>query len=278
MISSESHGRGRQAPKVSALIFLLPWKLKLMNLPLKLRPKLPPRICDLPRHSLSGIGGAQAPHIQKNSETRVPKKRLAFAASILALAAAPAAAHDRHDCLDQGCTIHSLFQAEAAGGATVEATRYGSWGFDTAGMDRSVKPGDDYYAFVNGTWARNTQIPADRSSFGAFAILRDLSEARLRNLVESYRPGAPGDEGKAAALYQGFASPGWGLATAISTSIPSSSRSATATCSTSSRCSKWRAGPTPPPRPARSSPWRPGSLRRTGPAPRAATATRPTTS
>ena len=60
--------------------------------------------------------------------------------------------------------------ASASGGtATVEATRMGSWGIDTAGMDTSVKPGDDFFAYVNGNWAKNTQIPADRSSFGAFA-------------------------------------------------------------------------------------------------------------
>jgi putative endopeptidase len=133
------------------------------------------------------------------------KKCFALATSLLALAAAaPAAANEGHDCLDQSCTIQSLFQAAEAGGATVEATRYGSWGFDTAGMDRSVKPGDDFYTFVNGTWLKNTTIPADRSSYGTFAALRDLSEARLRKLVESYRLGAPGDEGKAAALYLGF--------------------------------------------------------------------------
>jgi putative endopeptidase len=74
-------------------------------------------------------------------------------------------------------------------------------------MDRDVKPGDDFFAFVNGTWAKNTQIPADRSSYGAFATLRDLSEARTRQLVESYKVGNPtrdGDQAKVAALYRGF--------------------------------------------------------------------------
>ena len=137
------------------------------------------------------------------------KKSLALAASLIALAAAaPTRAHERHDCLDESCTMMSLFeglaQAQAGGSGSVEAQRYGSWGVDLAGMDRSVKPGEDFNAYVNGTWSKTTQIPADRSSYGAFAVLRDLSEARLRKLVESYRLGASGDEGKAAALYQGF--------------------------------------------------------------------------
>lgn len=40
------------------------------------------------------------------------------------------------------------------------------------GMDRSTRPGDDFFGFVNGAWARNTEIPGDPPSFGAFAILR----------------------------------------------------------------------------------------------------------
>ena len=36
---------------------------------------------------------------------------------------------------------------------------------DVAGMDRSVDPGDDFYAYANGGWMKTTQIPPDRSSF-----------------------------------------------------------------------------------------------------------------
>jgi len=34
--------------------------------------------------------------------------------------------------------------------------QYGMFGFDTAGMDRSVAPGDDFYLFANGTWLKST--------------------------------------------------------------------------------------------------------------------------
>jgi putative endopeptidase len=141
---------------------------------------------------------------EKFPEIDLLKTRLAFAASLIALAA-PAAAHERHDCLDDSCTMETLFQAQPEGGAsTVEAARFGTWGLDTAGMDTTVKPGDDFYAYVNGAWSKTTQIPADRSSYGSFAVLRDLSEARLRKLVESYDRGTGDDAGKVAALYQGF--------------------------------------------------------------------------
>ena len=50
------------------------------------------------------------------------------------------------------------------------AKRYGSWGVDLQGMDRSVKPGDDFFKYVNGKWAAATQIPPDKTGYGAFAM------------------------------------------------------------------------------------------------------------
>ena len=88
------------------------------------------------------------------------------------------------------------------------AQRYGTWGVDVAGMDRAVKPGDDFFGYVNGKWAATTQIPPDKSSYGAFAILSDLSEARERALLERWaadktlKPGS--DEAKVAATYRTF--------------------------------------------------------------------------
>jgi putative endopeptidase len=138
------------------------------------------------------------------------KKTLAFAASALAIAAAsPVTAGERHECIDEACAMVSLVPAATqtetgAAPTSVESPHYGAWGVDLAGMDRSVKPGDDFNAYVNGTWTKTATIPADRSSWGAFAVLRDLSEARLRKLLDDYRPEAGGDETKVAALYRGF--------------------------------------------------------------------------
>ena len=61
---------------------------------------------------------------------------------------------------------------------------YGSFGFDEAGMDRSVQPGDNFYNYASGTWTKNTPIPADKSNYGAFNILSDLSEARTREILD----------------------------------------------------------------------------------------------
>ena len=67
-----------------------------------------------------------------------------------------------------------------AGGAQI-----GTFGFDEKGMDRAVKPGDDFYEFANGTWAKTTAIPADKSNYGAFNVLADLSQERTRGILDA---------------------------------------------------------------------------------------------
>jgi putative endopeptidase len=62
---------------------------------------------------------------------------------------------------------------------------YGDWGYDPAAMDRSVKPGDDFWAYVNGTWDRNTKIKPDLTSAGPFITLYEKSEGDVRDIVEN---------------------------------------------------------------------------------------------
>ena len=61
----------------------------------------------------------------------------------------------------------------------------GKWGFDEAGMQKAVAPGDDFYDYANGIWAKDTAIPSDKSSFGAFDVLADLSRDRTRKILEN---------------------------------------------------------------------------------------------
>ncbi|KTF67282.1 M13 family metallopeptidase [Sphingomonas sp. HT-1] len=68
--------------------------------------------------------------------------------------------------------------------AKAEKPAIGTYGFDTGGMDRSVQPGDDFYAYANGNWAKNTPIPADKSNYGAFNVLADLSRQRTQGILE----------------------------------------------------------------------------------------------
>ncbi len=59
----------------------------------------------------------------------------------------------------------------------------GGFGIDTAQMDTSVKPGDDFFKYVNGKWLATFKIPADKASYGAFDLLNDMSEEDVRTLL-----------------------------------------------------------------------------------------------
>lgn len=61
----------------------------------------------------------------------------------------------------------------------------GTYGFDTEGMDTSVSPADDFYLYANGKWATKTQIPADKSNYGMFTALDDLSKERVKLVLEA---------------------------------------------------------------------------------------------
>jgi putative endopeptidase len=57
-------------------------------------------------------------------------------------------------------------------------------GIDTVGMDRMVKPGENFYAYANGGWMKATEIPADRSRWGVFSVLAEEATRRTRGLLE----------------------------------------------------------------------------------------------
>lgn len=61
--------------------------------------------------------------------------------------------------------------------------QYGAFGFDDAGMDRTIAPGDDFNAYANGGWIKATPIPADKSRFGMFDVLTDLSKQRTQDIL-----------------------------------------------------------------------------------------------
>ncbi len=57
--------------------------------------------------------------------------------------------------------------------------------FDEAGLDGSVAPGVDFFAFANGTWLARTDIPPDRSTWGVLDVLAAEAMRRTRGLLES---------------------------------------------------------------------------------------------
>src|SRR5690242_18527793 len=61
---------------------------------------------------------------------------------------------------------------------------YGTWGYDPSAMDSGVKPGDDFFDYVNGTWAKRTAIAPDRTFVGIDSVLNDQIEKDVRAIVE----------------------------------------------------------------------------------------------
>ncbi len=80
-------------------------------------------------------------------------------------------------------------------------------GLDKNTFDDKVRLQDDLYLAVNGAWLANTDIPSDKSNYGSFTILDDLSRERIREIIESAVAGQNplgSDAQKVADLYQSF--------------------------------------------------------------------------
>jgi putative endopeptidase len=74
-------------------------------------------------------------------------------------------------------------------------------------MDPLVRPGDDFYAYMNGGWIDVTEIPADKPGYGIATILRDESQEHVKSIIELSAAGdfAKGsDEQKVGDLYTSY--------------------------------------------------------------------------
>jgi putative endopeptidase len=76
-----------------------------------------------------------------------------------------------------------LLVALAAASTAPLAAQASIPGLDAAGMDRSARPGDDFYRYANGTWLATMEIPPDRGSYGGFNIADEVATARLAELI-----------------------------------------------------------------------------------------------
>ncbi|HEY5339297.1 MAG TPA: M13 family metallopeptidase [Rhizomicrobium sp.] len=85
---------------------------------------------------------------------------------------------------------------------------YGVWGFDSAGMDKATKPGDNFFRYASGTWLDSHTIPADKSAVTLRLEMTDRTEARLHDMMEAAAKAAPHQptdlEGKVGAFYKAF--------------------------------------------------------------------------
>jgi predicted metalloendopeptidase len=101
-------------------------------------------------------------------------------------------------CSAQGGDNNAQAKAQAQGTGV---------GISLASMDKSVVPGDDFYSYANGTWLKNTPIPDDRSSIGAFYIAdkqREQQTTELFNELVKSNPAADSDHGKIVNYYKAY--------------------------------------------------------------------------
>ena len=75
--------------------------------------------------------------------------------------------------------------------APSEAER--SWGFDTHGMHRETRPGDNFFDYANGAYLKDLAIPSDRTSFGPFDILAVETRKHIKGILEAARQKSAAD-------------------------------------------------------------------------------------
>jgi predicted metalloendopeptidase len=79
-------------------------------------------------------------------------------------------------------------------------------GINTSLMDKNVSPKDNFFQFVNGTWLKNTEIPADKTRWGSFDELRQNTDKDALDILKEaannpkYSPNT--DQGKAISMYK----------------------------------------------------------------------------
>ena len=88
----------------------------------------------------------------------------------------------RH-ALKHGASLVALAAGLMVSGAQAAGYNAG-WGFDEAGMDRAVQPGNNFFEYANGTYLKNLKIPGDMSSYGPFRILYELSLSRQKTILD----------------------------------------------------------------------------------------------
>ncbi|HEY1730896.1 MAG TPA: M13 family metallopeptidase [Terriglobales bacterium] len=87
----------------------------------------------------------------------------------------------------------ALLPAYAQEASSAPATH----GINVANMDKSVKPGDNFYLYCNGDWIKNTPMPADRARLSVFSALDDIANKNTAAIIEeTAKNGASGDASK----------------------------------------------------------------------------------
>jgi putative endopeptidase len=94
--------------------------------------------------------------------------------------------------LQSGCTRSEAPAPGAPASSMAERkAQFGDFGLDLSAGNPDVKPGDDFFAYANGKWLDTFEIPPDQAAYGPFHQLNDLSEQRVRQLIEQAAASRP---------------------------------------------------------------------------------------
>src|SRR6185437_1465342 len=112
--------------------------------------------------------------------------RMVFAgcAALLALACMSKPSSNPLQETPVSATSPAASEPVAPSAAPAARAAIGAFGLDLTTVKPDVRPGDDFFDYANGKWLDSFEIPADRSSFGAFNRLEDQSEQRVREIIE----------------------------------------------------------------------------------------------
>ncbi len=109
--------------------------------------------------------------------------------------------------LTVGAAVVAVLAAAPAGAQQQKQAPARALGVDTTNFDRSARPQDDFYEFVNGGWMQRSEIPPDRSSWGSFVELSERSQEAVRGIIEaaaSSHAAKGTDEQKIGDFYESF--------------------------------------------------------------------------
>ena len=139
-------------------------------------------------------------------------KQLLLISSVLAVLTA-CGANVENNVADNGADAAAyLGDCQGATGVTpalnaLDRDEWGTAGLDLEAMDKRFAAGDNFFCHVNGLWYSNFDMPEDKTRFGAFTLLRDKSEARVKVIIDELAAAQPDIatiEGKVAAYYNAY--------------------------------------------------------------------------
>ncbi len=97
--------------------------------------------------------------------------------------------------------IEVVAETATAVEAEKDGPTLGTYGFDTEGMDTATAAGDNFFRYASGKWLDKTEIPSDRSNYGMFTALAELSNKRVKKVLEAEKNNP---DSKAGAVYYSY--------------------------------------------------------------------------